>query len=482
MSITNPLQYQNKLFQQLFLRDKKIIEKYSSLSIMILGENKKTEGDINISLIRDAWIANEIDDKTKILLDKDARYFLHQSLSTPCVDVLKSCSGAYIENISRKKYLDFHGNNVHQIGYANPILIKNIIQQLQILPFSPRRFTNEPAINFAEKLASIMPSDLNRILLTPNGSAAVGIAIKLARAITRKFKIVSFWDSFHGASLDAISVGGESAFRDYMGPLMPGVERIPPPVTYRGIFEDNENKCLEYLEYVFSKENDIGAFIAETIRNTDVQVPSKHFWQQARKLCDKYEVLLILDEIPIALGRTAKMFAFEHYDIEPDILCIGKGLGGGILPQAAIITRDKYNRFQDISLGHYTHEKSPLGAIAGLTTIAIIENDNLLQKVKKDELYLKSAFEVLKLKHALIGDVRGIGLLWGIELVTNKVTKEKANTEAEKIMYECLKRGLSFKISAGNVLQLSPALTITREELDLALTILDDSLTTIQKI
>jgi len=441
-----------------------------------LNTNKKTEGDINLTLERILWNASITDEETKNLLDKDARYFLHQSMSTPCLDVLESCEGPYIKNIRGKGYLDFHGNNVHQIGYANPKLIENLIEQLKILPFSPRRFTNKPAIDFAEKLASLCPSNLNRVLLTPNGSSAIGIALKLARAVTKKFKVVSFWDSFHGASLDTVSVGGEAVFREYMGPLMPGVERIPPPITYRDIFENNENKCLEYLEYVFSKENDIGAFIAETIRNTDVQIPSKNFWEKARRLCTQYGVLLILDEIPIALGRTGKMFTFEHYDIEPDILCIGKGLGGGIIPQAAIITRDDYNVFGDISLGHYTHEKSPLGSVAGLTTIAFIENENLLNKVNLDAVLMETELQKLKDKHHIIGDVRGIGLMWGVELVKDRITKEKAIDEAEKVMYSCLKKGLSFKVSAGNVLQLSPALTITRNELVMALSILDESL------
>ena len=442
----------------------------------IVAQNKKTEGDTNFTPARGAWMDSQISGETREILERDARYFLHQSLSTPCLDVLQACEGPYIENISGKKYLDFHGNNVHQVGYANPQIIEKIIEQLRVLPFSPRRYTNIPAIDFAEKLASLMPSDLNRVLLTPNGSSSIGIALKLARAVTGRFKVVSFWDSFHGASLDAISVGGEAVFRESMGPLMPGVERIPPPITYRGIFEDNEDKCLEYLEYVFSKEGDIGAFIAETIRNTDVQLPSKNFWKKARELCNKYGVLLILDEIPIALGRTGKMFVFEHYDIEPDILCIGKGLGGGIFPQAAIVTRDGYNKFGDISLGHYTHEKSPLGAVAGLGTIAFLENENILEKVKEDEQDLKSALAALQLKYPLIGDVRGMGLLWGLELVKDKKTKEKAIEEAEVVMYECLKRGLSYKVSAGNVLQLSPALTISRKELKKALDILDESL------
>jgi 4-aminobutyrate aminotransferase len=439
-----------------------------------------TEGDVNHTPARAHWQAARISKETRALLDKDARFFLHQALSTPCLDVLKHCQGPFIENISGKKYYDFHGNNVHQLGFSHPRLVKALTEQLQGLTFSTRRYTNEVAIQFAEKLTSLLPSDLNRVLMTPNGSSAIGIALKLARAVTGKFKVVSFWDSFHGASLDAISVGGESEFRAYMGPLMPGVERIPPPVTYRGIFEGNEAKCLEHLEYVFAKEGDIGAFMAETIRNTDVQIPSMDFWQQARKLCDRYGVLLILDEIPIALGRTGKWFAFEHFGIEPDILCLGKGLGGGIFPQAAIVTRDAYNCFGDISLGHYTHEKNPMGAMAGLTTLQIIEEEQLLHKTVKDSVFMCAALNALQEKYHCIGEVRGRGLLWGVELVKNRKTKEKATALAEEIMYQCLENGLSFKVSAGNVLQLCPALNIPRAHLEKSLDILENAFKTLE--
>ena len=433
------------------------------------------EGDINLTSARGEWLKEEVNDQTKELLEKDAKYFLHQSMSTPCLDVLKNCEGSYLESISGKRYLDFHGNNVHQVGFSHPKMVSALMGQLQELTFSTRRYTNEKAIQFAEKLTSYTPKGLNRILLTPNGSSSISIALKLARAVTGKHKVVSFWDSFHGANLDAISVGGESIFQEHMGPLMPGVERIPPPITYRGIFEGNEEKALEYLEHVLSKDDEIGALLAETIRNTDVQIPSATYWQGARELCDKYGVLLILDEIPIAFGRTGKMFAYELFGIEPDILCLGKGLGGGIVPQAAIVTREEYNRFGHISLGHYTHEKSPLGSVAGLTLLEIIEEENLLQKVKADEEFMKKALYKMHRKYSLIGDVRGVGLLWGIELVTNRTTKEKATAEAEEIMYECLKNGLSFKVSKGNVLQLSPPLTISREELEKALEILNEA-------
>ncbi len=170
------------------------------------------------------------------------------------------------------------------------------------------------------------------MLFAPGGSEVVGIALKLARFITGNSKVVSLWDAFHGASLDAISVGGEACFRAGMGPLMAGVERIPPPTRYRGVWYRGEGDDLhyaDYLEYVIEKEGGVGAFIAEPIRNTDVQVPSKAYWQRVREICDRHKVLLIVDEIPNALGRTGHWFSFEEFGIEPDIICLGKGLGAG---------------------------------------------------------------------------------------------------------------------------------------------------------
>ncbi|MFK5974343.1 MAG: aspartate aminotransferase family protein [Flavobacteriaceae bacterium] len=432
----------------------------------------KTEGDVNLSEERVKWQENNIlDPKTQNLLKEDAQLFLHQSMSTPCLDVLKSCKGASIKNIEGKEYLDFHGNNVHQVGFANTYVVDQIKKQIDELSFCTRRFTNEKAIAFAKKLTSLLPSDMNRVLFAPGGTSVISIALKLARVVTGKHKVVSYWDSFHGASLDAISVGGEAVFRQHMGPTMPGTICIPPPMQNGGFFED-EMKYADYLEYVIEKEGEIGAFIAETIRNTDVQIPSKKYWKRIREICTKHNVLLILDEIPIALGRTGKMFAFDNFDIEPDILCLGKGLGGGIIPFAAMACRDQYNVAQDISLGHFTHEKSPVGCAAALATIDYIEDEEIILKVKNDEAWLKKELTALKEKYSIIAHVRGIGLLWGIEL-QDPITKKPASDEAEKIMYHCLENGLSFKVSQGNVLQLSPALTIQRKQLERAIAILN---------
>lgn len=444
----------------------------------------RSEGDVNNTPARHEWNQNIQDQATQALLKRDSDVFLHQSMSTPCLDSLEAAEGIYIQDTRGKRYMDFHGNNVHQLGYGHPHVIKRVTEQMHSLPFSPRRFTNETAVQCAEKLTQICGGDLRRVLFAPGGTSVVGMALKLARYITGSHKVVSLWDSFHGASLDAISVGGEACFREGMGPLMTGVERIPPAVSYRGALPSQDGSDVhyaDYLEYVIEKEGGIGAFIAEGVRNTDVQVPSKAYWQRVREICDKHNVLLIIDDIPNGMGRSGEWFTYQAFDIEPDILCIGKGFGGGLVPIAAMVTREKYNTAAEISLGHYTHEKSALGCAAALATMEAIEQENLLEKTRRDSEYVKTRLETMKQQYPVIGDVRGIGLLWGVELVKSHVTKARAFDEAEQVLYQCLNHGLSFKVSQGNVIQLSPPLVITREELTTALDIFEQAITKVCK-
>ncbi|HCG5910455.1 TPA: aspartate aminotransferase family protein [Vibrio parahaemolyticus] len=444
----------------------------------------RSEGDVNTTPARQAWNASMDDERTQALLKRDSEVFLHQAMSTPCLDTLEAAEGIYIQDATGKKYMDFHGNNVHQLGYGHPHVINRVQEQIAKLPFSPRRFTNETAIECAEKLTQICGGELNRVLFAPGGTSAVGMALKLARHITGNYKVVSLWDSFHGASLDAISVGGEACFRQGMGPLMAGVERIPPAVSYRGAFpvaDGSDVHYADYLEYVIEKEGGVGAFIAEAVRNTDVQVPSKAYWKRIREICDKHNVMLIIDDIPNGMGRSGEWFTYQAYDIEPDILCIGKGLGGGLVPIAAMVTKDKYNTAEQISLGHYTHEKSPIGCAAALATMEAIEQDGLLDKVKADSQFMREKLLEMKAKYPVIGDVRGIGMLWGIELVTDHESKARAYDEAEAVLYQCLNNGVSFKVSQGNVIQLSPPLIITREQLTEALAIFEEAIAKVCK-
>ncbi|HCZ9540148.1 TPA: aspartate aminotransferase family protein [Vibrio alginolyticus] len=444
----------------------------------------RSEGDVNTTPARQAWNASMDDERTQALLKRDSEVFLHQAMSTPCLDTLEAAKGIYIQDATGKKYMDFHGNNVHQLGYGHPHVIKRVQEQIAKLPFSPRRFTNETAIECAEKLTQICGGELNRVLFAPGGTSAVGMALKLARHITGNYKVVSLWDSFHGASLDAISVGGEACFRQGMGPLMAGVERIPPAVSYRGAFpvaDGSDVHYADYLEYVIEKEGGVGAFIAEAVRNTDVQVPSKAYWKRIREICDKHNVMLIVDDIPNGMGRSGEWFTYQAYDIEPDMLCIGKGLGGGLVPIAAMVTKDKYNTAEQISMGHYTHEKSPIGCAAALATMEAIEQDGLLDKAKADSQFMREKLLEMKAKYPVIGDVRGIGMLWGIELVTDHESKVRAYDEAEAVLYQCLNNGVSFKVSQGNVIQLSPPLIITREQLTEALAIFEEAIAKVCK-
>jgi 4-aminobutyrate aminotransferase len=433
---------------------------------------------LNISPARRQWQAEQIDAETQAWLDEDARYFLHQSLSTPCLNVLKKCEGIYLEDLQGRRYMDFHGNNVHQVGFGNPRVIAAIKAQLDELPFCTRRYTNPPAIRLAKKLAELAPGKLNKVLFAPGGTSAIGMALKLARAATGRFKTVSMWDSFHGASLDAISVGGEAIFRKGIGPLLPGAEHVPPPDPSHCPFECGAQctlQCARYLEYVLEKEGDVAAVIAETVRSTPY-IPPPDYWKAVRAACDRHGALLILDEIPHCLGRTGKMFTCEHYGVVPDMLVIGKGLGGGVFPLAALIAGEDLDILPDRALGHYTHEKNPVACAAGLATIECLETEGLLENARLQGEHALARIAGMAKKQPLVGGGRGLGLLIGIELVKDQKTRERASEAAEKVMYLALKKGLSFKVTMGNILTLTPPLTITRQEMDRALDILEESL------
>jgi (R)-1-hydroxy-2-aminoethylphosphonate ammonia-lyase len=433
------------------------------------------EGDVNLSPLRQRWEAERLAPATRALLAEDARYFLHQSLSTPCFNALESASGIWLVDVEGRRYMDFHGNSVHQVGHGHPRVVQAVKDALDTLPFSPRRFTNHAAVALARRLTQLAPGDLSKVLFAPSGTVAIGMALKLARLATGRHKTVSMWDAFHGASLDAISIGGEALFRRDMGPLLSGTEHVPPcdPRACRfGCGGTCNARCAEYVEYVLDKEEDVAAVVVETVRSTDVQIPPRAYYETLRRACDRHGTLLILDEIPIGLGRTGPMFAFEHYGILPDMVVLGKGLGGGVFPMAALIARDGLDVAAERALGHYTHEKSSVGCAAGLATLAVIEDEALLSRAKRLGDIALERLAAMRRRLPLIGDVRGIGLLLGVELV-DPASGAPARDAAEKVLYDCLGRGLSFKVGQGNVLVLSPPLVIDDVDLERALDIVE---------
>ncbi|TFG88146.1 MAG: aminotransferase class III-fold pyridoxal phosphate-dependent enzyme, partial [Hyphomicrobiales bacterium] len=193
-----------------------------------------TEGESNTSRARAAWRARNDSAASQGLIERDAAVFMHQSLSSPVLSAIAKAEGIWIEDTAGRRFMDFHGNSVHHIGYGHPKLIAAIKAQLDELSFAPRRFTCEPAVELAEKLTSLAPGDLGKVLFTTGGSDAVEVALKVARAATGRFKTISFWDAFHGAGFGASSVGGEHTFRSHIaGPLLPGAEHVAPFACYR---------------------------------------------------------------------------------------------------------------------------------------------------------------------------------------------------------------------------------------------------------
>ena len=448
----------------------------------------ESEGDTNLTRRRAAWQDRTLDGPTRALLARDEAAFLRQSVSTPCLNAIARAEGIWIEDIGGRRYMDFHGNNVHHIGYGHPRLRRAIAEQMDRLSFAPRRYACEPAVELAEKLAAIAPGTLSKALFTTGGSDAIEVAVKLARTATGRFKTLSFWESFHGAGVGAASLSGETLFRSGpAAPLVAGAQHVAPFACYRcpyGHAVDENGQpfldrcrmaCAGMVEYVLAREGDVAAVVAEPARATPYP-PPPGYWRRVREACDRHGALLIFDEIPTGLGKTGRMFACEHDGVVPDLLVMGKALGGGILPIAAVLAKPELDLGSEWAFGHYTHEKNPVTARAALTTIAIIEEDRLLENAARVGAMALDRLQTMKRRQPAIGDVRGRGLLLGIELVKGREDSTPDPDLAEAVLYRALDRGLSFKTTMGNVLTLTPPLIVTETEMDRALDIVEEAI------
>ena len=435
------------------------------------------EGDDNRSPRRTEWQQRHLTAETRAVLDADARVFVHQSLSSPCLDVLVAAEGAQVTDLDGRTMLDFHANQVNVVGFANPRVVAAVHRQLDELAFCTRRYTNRPAIRLAERLVERSQGVLTRVLFTTGGATAMSAALQLARVATGRHKTVSFWDAFHGATLDTISIGGEADFRSGVGPLVSGTEHVPPPdpsrcpLGCRARSGGCDLACADYLEYVLDHEGDVAAVVAETVRSTPV-IPPPGYWRRVREACDRHGALLILDEIPNGLGRTGHFFSFEAESIVPDMVVLGKSLGGGIMPIAALLVREGLNVAPHRAIGHFTFEKSPLAAAAGLAVLDEIAEHDLPGRARDLGSATLRRLASVADRHPLVSGVRGRGLLMGLELGMDDV--------AEAVMYEALSRGLSIKPTQGRILQLAPPLTVREEDLGRAIAILDAALGSVE--
>jgi 4-aminobutyrate aminotransferase len=436
------------------------------------GRPPPAEGDVNISAARAEWRAY-LSDAARAALDEDERYFLRQSLSTPCLAPIVRAEGAVLTDADGRRIFDFHGNSVHQLGHGHPKVVAAIRREIEILPFCPRRFANATATALARRLIETAPGDLDKILLAPSGAAAISMALKLARYATGRHKTLSLWDSFHGANLDAIGVGGEALFRRGLGPMAPGAEHLPPLNLARRFFGDDRpfDRFADYIDYALEVQGDVSALVAEPMRWTTVEAPPPEFWPRVKDSCRRRNALLIFDEIPSCLARTGTLYACEQFETAPDILVIGKGLGGGIMPLAAILAPERLDCAPEAALGHYTHEKSPVACAAGLATLDVIEDEKLVERANALGQRGLERLRAMRARHSVIRDVRGLGCYFGVEIGG----RDPAGS-AERLMYRCLDGGLSFKIGGGTVATLCPPLTIPFEQFDEALLILETAL------
>jgi 4-aminobutyrate aminotransferase len=253
---------------------------------------------------------------------------------------------------------------------------------------------------------------------------------------------------------------------------MPGTEHVPPPGMAARFFGNDghaHERLADYIDYVLEVQGDVAAVLAEPMRWTTVEPAPQGFWPRVRASCDRHGALLIFDEIPSCLARTGSMFLCEQVGAVPDILVIGKGLGGGIMPMAAMIGRGDLDIAANVALGHYTHEKSSVGCAAALATLDVIEEEGLIARARRlGQLGLEHLRGKLG-THPAVRDIRGAGLYFGIEI--REFDGVPASTRADRILYACLSENLSFKTGGGNVLTLCPPLTIAEDDLAHALDI-----------
>lgn len=394
---------------------------------------------------------------------RDAAAFLHQAGSTPVEHAFTACEGAWATDETGHRFLDFHGNSCHNIGYRHPKLIAALKEQLDTLCFTPRLFTSEPAVELAEMLAARWPYGAAKVLLGVSGADAIEMALKLAYIATGRTGTAAFDGSWHGAALGTLSVGGTASERAGF----PTLENCHHAPSYwpRRQGEDAETcarNALDSLKQILGS-NEIAALIAEPVRSTGQTAPG-WFWPEIRTLCDRTGTLLIFDEIPTGLGKTGRLFAGEHTGTEPDMTVLGKSLGGGILPLSAVIAREDLNVADHLGIGHYTHQKNPVLARAGIETLRILDAENLI------EASANKGRNALAAQARMTGEVPAYETATGLGLSMAVSCSRPGQLKALK--NACYRLGLNIGTADGWLLTLSPPLTITEDELARAIEIL----------
>jgi 4-aminobutyrate aminotransferase / (S)-3-amino-2-methylpropionate transaminase / 5-aminovalerate transaminase len=404
--------------------------------------------------------------------------------------VVASAEGAVIHDASGRDYLDcFAGISVVNAGHCNPKVIAAAKAQIDKLVHCASYIYYSPATGaLAEKLADIMPSPrLRKSFFANSGAEAIEGAMKVARLYTSKHEIISLHASFHGRTWGTLSITGNQGRKKRGGPYAPGVHFASAPYVYRSPWPGDPRRCVDFwaqsLEDVirFSTAGDVAAFIAEPVMGEGgIIVPPADYFREVKKVLDRHGILFICDEVQSGFGRTGKMFAIEHYGVEPDILCTAKGIADGF-PLAAFTTRDEIAASFKPGDHLSTFGGNPVSCAASLANIEFMLEERLCEQSAEKGAYLMDRLIQLMHAHPMIGEVRGLGLMVGIELITDE-RRTPATAEAEAVRDHCLVAGVLVGVGGvyGNVVRVQPPLVITESQLDQAVDAIADALEQLQ--
>lgn len=413
--------------------------------------------------------------------------------------IISRGEGHYLYNDLGKPYIN--GNSCtwnFSIGFGREEIIETATRQMRELPFSSCwNMVHPKAIELAAKLVEITSGNFAHVYLGSNGTEAVETALKLARQYQRqspdaedrgRFKIVSLSGSYHGFAYGVASLAGSDIYTEKFGPMLPGIHQIEPPYCYRCPYGKDgypgcELVCAQALEEAIQSEGEksVAAFIMEPIMGEYGAVEPPHeYYHQVGEICQRYGLLFIVDEVTTGFGRTGKLFASQDWEIQPDILCLGKAISGGYLPLAATLTTNAiYQRFlgKDNFFRHgSTNSGHPVCAAVGLTAIDIILRENLPENAARVGAYIKSGLEALMDDHPIIGEVRGSGLMIAIDLTKDRKTKRLfSNNEIFNILLNAVQRGMLLSYNDKG-LNIFPPLNIDEVIADEIVAIMDKAL------
>lgn len=406
--------------------------------------------------------------------------------------VVESGKGCILKDVDGNEYIDFNSGLVClNVGHTHPRIVEAVKSQAdRFLHYSNTDFYYEQVVNLAGNLNAIAPgSGCKKVYFGNSGAEAIEAAAKLARWHSRKQLFISFISAFHGRTIGALSFTASKPYqRSHFFPLMPGVTHVPYPYCYRCPFKlthpDCRYWCVDFIdEYVLQKyvpPEDVAGMVVEPIQGEGgYVVPPPEYFQRLKKLSEKYDFLLIDDEVQAGMGRTGKWFAIEHWAIEPDILCTAKALAAG-LPLSAVIAK---STIMDWTAGSHasTFGGNPLSCAAANAVIDVIRDEKLLENATKQGVYIMKKLEDFKEQSKIVGDVRGKGLMIGIEIVEDKETKKPAPKKVNEIIMRSWKRGVCVISCGVSTIRIAPPLIIDRELIDSALDIILDVTKQVEK-